>query len=187
MAIFNKENIKFAKSWIKNPKRMGTFLPLSSKVGKKMIHSMPKVSDNGLILEIGSGSGALTEFISSSNNADKIICVEIDEELCKILQKKFPKAIIHNKSASKFNEYIPNDILNNVEVIISSIPFMSVGKTITKEIITSCVDVLKSNNGVIIHVAYTPFVPFASYGMKKVFCKSVWGIPMTYIHCYKAI
>ena len=57
-----KETIKFAKSWVSNPSRMGTFLPLSPRVGKNLVSCLPTISEDSYILEIGSGTGSLTKF-----------------------------------------------------------------------------------------------------------------------------
>ncbi|QEK38572.1 class I SAM-dependent methyltransferase [Candidatus Cytomitobacter primus] len=188
MSIFSKENIKFAKRWIKNPSRMGTFLPLSPKVGKKLIDNMPEISDNGYILEIGSGSGALTKFLYQNEKINKrIICIEIDKELCNILHSKFPELSIINQSAAELERYIDHDLLNKVEIIVSSIPFLSINKSITNAIINSCVKIMNLNHGKMLHVSYTPFVRIKSsnYGMKKIFCKPIWGVPITYLNCYE--
>ncbi len=189
MSIFSRENIKFAKRWLAHPLRMGTFLPLPSKAGRELIKKIPQLSENGYILEIGSGSGSLTKFLYDDEKINKkIICMEIDSELCDVLDQKFPDVKIINANAAKFEKSIDGDLLKNVEVIVSSIPFLSLDRAVTKQIFESCSKVL-NNGAVMFHISYTPFIPVKheSYGMKKDFVKTLIGIPMTYLHCYKSI
>ncbi len=187
MSIFNRENLKFAQRWLSNPLRMGTFLPLPSKAGKELIKQMPKLSKDGYVLELGSGSGSLTRFLYEDKDIDKrIICLEIDSKLCEVLRSKFSGIEILNQSAADFEKNIDQSILSKVEVIVSSIPFLTLDQYVKKQIFQSCSSLL-NKGAVMFHVSYTPLIPVKcnQYNIKRDFIKTLISIPIIYLQCYK--
>ena len=71
----------------KHKKKYGqNFLTDQNSVLEKIME-VSKIEPHEEILEIGPGEGALTELLLEK--AKKVICVEIDTDLEKILRKKF--------------------------------------------------------------------------------------------------
>ena len=82
---------------------------LTDKNILKKIVDIGKIAKNDKILEIGPGSGNLTEYIINSN-PKSIVVVEKDVELIKILNNKFKNKIrIINDDVLKLNENFYND------------------------------------------------------------------------------
>ena len=82
---------------------------LTDKNILKKIVDTGKIAKNDKILEIGPGSGNLTEYIINSN-PKSIVVVEKDIELIKILNNKFKNKIrIINDDVLKLNENFYND------------------------------------------------------------------------------
>tara|TARA_B100000959_G_C14868513_1_gene577338 strand:+ start:183 stop:974 length:792 start_codon:yes stop_codon:yes gene_type:complete len=87
----------------------------------KKIASLDNIK-NQTILEIGPGSGNLTEFIIKKQ-PKKIILIEKDQRFCKLLREKFghQKGLeIHNKDIL---EYAFNEILLKDSIVFGNLPY----------------------------------------------------------------
>lgn len=98
----------------------------SKDIARKIVGSA-HLAQNDLVIEIGPGKGALTEFIL--NDCRKLVAVEIDSSLCRILQTKF-------SSQNNF-ELINMDFLNfklptESFKLVSNIPFHITTAILTK-------------------------------------------------------
>ena len=93
---------------------------LSDKNIIKAIVEVGNIKDNNLVLEIGPGTGNLTEFILKKN--PKIFFViEKDYNLVKLLYKKFNNKInIINKDVLNFEL---NDISNEKVIVYGNLPY----------------------------------------------------------------
>jgi len=84
---------------VKPNKKLGQNFLVDNNIALKVI-SESNISEDDVILEIGSGLGALTEELVKLHN--KIYSYEIDFKLFQYLTKKFPK----NKNLMLYNEDI---------------------------------------------------------------------------------
>ncbi len=95
-------------------KKWGQNFLIDPNISKKILRTLNSKS-NETILEIGPGKGALTSLI----NAKKIIAIEIDENLCKLLSKqKIPSLNIINDNFLKID-------LKNIKFdkIVGNLPY----------------------------------------------------------------
>lgn len=77
--IMKKYNIKANKS-------LGQNFLISQSVVEKIVESS-NISKNDLIIEVGPGLGTLTKYLLEK--AKKVICVELDKKMIKILEDRF--------------------------------------------------------------------------------------------------
>ena len=77
--ILKKYNIKANKS-------LGQNFLISQSVVETIVSSA-QIGENDLVIEIGPGLGTLTEFLLQK--AKKVICIELDKNMVKILNEKF--------------------------------------------------------------------------------------------------
>lgn len=87
------EETKFImkKYHIKANKSLGQNFLIDDKVVEKIINRS-NVNENDLVIEIGPGLGTLTKFLLEK--AKKVICVELDKKMIKILEDRFK--LYHN-------------------------------------------------------------------------------------------
>ncbi len=78
-----RKKILFLKKYLKNPQTVGSVIPSSEFLGKAIYKSVKELGQ-ATVIEIGAGTGALTQHISSLNP----VLVEIDKEFCALLKKK---------------------------------------------------------------------------------------------------
>jgi phosphatidylethanolamine/phosphatidyl-N-methylethanolamine N-methyltransferase len=84
---------------------MGSVAPSSESLATK-ISSVVKVQETAEIIELGAGTGAISEKILGMNP----VMVEIDEDLCNILIKRFPNKRIINKCAIEYLSQLTHEV-----------------------------------------------------------------------------
>ena len=85
----------------------------------RLIANSTKIKKNNEIIEIGPGTGNLTEFLLKKN-PKKFYIIEKDEELVNLLKNKFSgKLDIINEDILKFSK---KDLLNNESIIFGNLP-----------------------------------------------------------------
>jgi len=106
-------------------KKLGQNFLVNKNIALKVI-SESNISEDDVILEVGSGLGALTEELVKLHN--KIYSYEIDLKLFQYLTKKFSK----NKNLMLYNEDILKADLPPHNIVISNIPYSLTGAIIEK-------------------------------------------------------
>lgn len=138
--------LKFTKQYLLNLKCVGSIVPSSKYLAKKMIEGIPQ-EKYYKILEVGGGTGAITKFIINDlNKSNEIYVSELNPLFCDILEKKFEKKI--NIIKGDILEYKP--INREFDYIICSLPFNSLNFEITKKIYDHLFKLLKNNGNLII-------------------------------------
>jgi len=110
---------------VKPNKKLGQNFLVDKNIALKVI-SESNISEDDVILEIGSGLGALTEELVKLHN--KIYSYEIDFKLFQYLMKKFSK----NKNLMLYNEDILKADIPSHSIVISNIPYSITGAIIEK-------------------------------------------------------
>lgn len=100
MNIYEETKFIMKKYCITANKKLGQNFLISDEVVNKIIEEA-KINKNDLVIEIGPGLGTLTKPLLE--NAGKVICIELDNRMIKILEDRF-------KLYNNF-EIINNDVL----------------------------------------------------------------------------
>jgi phosphatidylethanolamine/phosphatidyl-N-methylethanolamine N-methyltransferase len=124
----------FLKHFLRNPKKVGAIVPLSKSVIKELLkHFYQRNRGNAWnILEVGAGTGNITqEILSQMDMDDSLDVVEIDQDCCRILDNRFSRdkrAKIHCLSVI---DWTPQ---KRYDVIISTLPMNSFSPDFVKKI-----------------------------------------------------
>lgn len=173
----------------KNPANVGAIWPSSMKLGMAMAQEVPQPSPQGLVLELGAGTGVITSaLLQSGLPASQLILIERSRRMVQHLKEQYPNVTILEGDAAE----VPNllgDKFQKIEAVISSLPLLSLPKTLSKAIIDALTAL---PNG-------TPFVQF-SYrahadhpsdnhpGLSLVKRKKVWlNVPPAWVSTYKIV
>ena len=87
----------FIKEFIKKPREIGSIIPSSRHLAKQMsnvVKTLPRVD----LLQIGAGTGIITQFLPKEN----LTVIEINESLATQLSNKFSEIKIINDCGVKF-------------------------------------------------------------------------------------
>jgi len=120
----------FLREWMVNPQRTGALTPSSPQLGAAMARWLPRDPES-FVLELGPGTGAVTDaLLKHGLREDRLIAIEHNPTLVKLLQKKFPRARIIAGDAWELDTLLAElpQPVKNVGAIISSLPLLNFPK-----------------------------------------------------------
>ncbi|SDT54171.1 Phospholipid N-methyltransferase [Paenibacillaceae bacterium GAS479] len=132
----------FFKKYMHDPKYMGSVVPSSRFLTKRMISAV-HWEQIQTVVELGSGTGALTREIAKRVAPQaQVVLFEKDEQMRESLQREFPKWTCR-ENALQLSDYLKTDGVNGVDCIFSCLPFYNFPSDMRLEMIRQCVDALK--------------------------------------------
>ncbi len=129
------ENLDFIMAFLENPLHVGAISPSSPHLANAMTKDL-NPNEQNTVLEIGVGTGAITKFIKRKlPNPRCYLGIELNQKFVEILRKKFPDLLITAGDARYATKIAQEANLGRVGYIISSLPFTSLPKNLSEEIL----------------------------------------------------
>lgn len=151
------EILSFIKQYIIKPRSVGAILPSSKYLANRMIEEID-FKCTRYIVEYGSGTGVFTEKIVERRKKDtKVLLFESNKEFYDLLKEKYkdePNIYIINDSAEYIGEYMGKYDIPWIDYIISGLPFASLPKVVSSNILKETQKYL-SEDGKFITFQYT--------------------------------
>lgn len=181
-----KDYKMFLWKFLKHPKKIGSIIPSSNSLTKKMLEDLPWNSlDN--IVELGAGTGVFTAYIAAHKKNDcKAIIIEQDNIMRTMLEKRHPD-LLFGSQAENLLSIIKEKKLSSIDCIICSLPFASLSCDLRNEILCNIKIALK-DGGRFIAFQYSPQMYYKfSNSFKEVSLNfELRNIPPAFVyHCYK--
>lgn len=130
----HKDNIIFLKIAVNNPRGMGAIAPSSKQLANEMVSHVLKENE-GMVVELGPGTGVITEaLLQSGVHPENIIVVEYSSALAALLRKRFPKIKVIEGTAEHLSSILSGE-KRKPNTILSSIPLRSLPLHISKTIL----------------------------------------------------
>ena len=152
-------NIKFLIQYIMHPRITGAILPSSKRLSRKMIKEI-NFDNCNCIIELGPGTGVFTEELLKRRDINtKVILIEYNREFYKLLKSKYDNienVYIINDSAENIDRYTKKYSIDNVEYIVSGLPFASLPNDMSEVILNKSKSIL-GYRGSFITFQYTKF------------------------------
>jgi phosphatidylethanolamine/phosphatidyl-N-methylethanolamine N-methyltransferase len=117
----------FLQEWFANPQRTGSVAPSSPQLGAAMAHWLP-ADPESFVLELGPGTGAVTEaLIKRGLREDRLVAIEHNPKLARLLREKFPRAPIITGDAWHLDDLLRSqrEPIESVGAVISSLPLLN--------------------------------------------------------------
>lgn len=136
-----------------NPFTVGAVCPSSKELACEITSciGLEKVSS---VAELGPGTGALTGMIlEKMSDNGKFFAVELNESVIEEFRKKFPKVTIYNESAVLLKKLALRENLENIDVIVSGLPWASFPSQLQDDLLDAILETLPSG-GVFTTFAY---------------------------------
>lgn len=122
------DELRFVKTFATSPLKMGTFTPSGRALAEAMVDHAT-VDQSGWTLEIGPGTGAVTEvLIDRGVPPERLVCVEYDPDFCRLLQKRFPRLQVIQGDALKLDEVLGRFAELRFSAVLSGIPLLNLPK-----------------------------------------------------------
>jgi len=148
-----QERIRFFRSFLANPRRVGAVLPTSRWAVQDML-DMANLSQARHVAELGAGTGAYTGEILKRLRPDaRFLAFEIDPDLAAVISERFndPRLQMINDSVENIEDYLDGA---KVDVAVSAIPFTSLPEDAKQNIFRAVAKVLASE-GVMVQIQYS--------------------------------
>jgi phospholipid N-methyltransferase len=128
----------FLKEFFKEKKTVGAISPSSKHLGKKMLENIDFTTSK-VVVELGPGTGVFTRMLTSKLDKDsKLIIFELHDAFYNNLSKEFlndDRVIIINDSAENIGQYLKKHDMEEVDVVISSLPLTNFNKKLVMGIL----------------------------------------------------
>lgn len=149
----------FLFEYIKNPRVIGAIAPSGKSLAEKMIDNID-FRNLKCVIEYGPGTGVFTEKILARVKSDTIVLlIEINKEFYNILKNQYghkKNVIIINDSAENIDKILNENGIENVDYIISGLPFASLPSNVSSNILMKTSKII-SDNGEFITFQYSTF------------------------------
>lgn len=159
------EQRRFMAAWLRNPVKIGAIAPSSKGLSKAMLTGLGYIPEDTAIIELGPGTGAVTEQLLTRLQPQQIISIERDAELAQQLNDRWPQLQVINASAEALALHIPKDIA--IAGIISSLPLLNFPTALRLAIVKACFSVCT------IEAAFIQFSYGASSPITQDICKDL--------------
>lgn len=152
-----KKKKYFLKEFFAAKKTVGAVSPSSKALGRLMLKNID-FSKAKAIAEYGPGTGVFTKMLLNKIQDDCILLVfELHEAFFKKLEKEYKdqeNVILINDSAENVSKYMKEYDIDELDVVLSSLPLTNFDNKLTSRILKRSHGALKSN-GIYIQFQYT--------------------------------
>ena len=146
------EHLRFFAKWLRRPFAIGAVAPSSRWLAAAMVDNLPELSPDEWVVELGGGTGAFTrEILRRGVCSKRLVVVERDPALVKVLRRKFPAVLIVNGDAAELAKLIARHDIGSVGAVISGLPLIGMPKWVQSKILSAVFQALP---------ACKPFIQF---------------------------
>jgi|RhiMethySRZTD1v2_1073278.scaffolds.fasta_scaffold01907_4 phosphatidylethanolamine/phosphatidyl-N-methylethanolamine N-methyltransferase len=156
--MFSESRLLF-KLWLKNPRKIGAVAVSSSELAAAMARQVPR--GPGWVVELGGGTGSVTKaLLKAGTPPEKLIVVERDPTLHKVLQERYPGVKVLLGDAGRLQSLLKREGIDHVKAIVSSLPLISMKRSLQDRITAQAFMVLQPG-APLIQFTYSLFSPIA--------------------------
>jgi len=140
-----KEALVFFREFIKHPGQLGSIIPSSGFLRRRILRAADLRSAN-VVIELGPGNGGTTRAILDAMAPDgRLLAIELNDGLVELVRQiDDPRLIVHHGDALELPQLLQQHGLAAPDVIVSGIPFsiisVEIGQQILASIYTALVD-----------------------------------------------
>lgn len=141
----------FFTELLKNPGAIGAVWPSSNALAFTMARQLPVVGE-GLIVEIGAGTGSVTKaLLESGIEPGRLLIVERSPAFVRHLRHRYPEIKIIQGDATQLHAIVPSNAV--VDAIVSSLPLRSLTTEEVSAVVGQWHRVLKTE-GIVVQFTY---------------------------------
>jgi phospholipid N-methyltransferase len=156
VALDMAERLRFLRAFIAHPRQVGAILPTSRWAVRDML-DMADVPGAGLVVELGAGTGVSTgEVLARLKPGGRIIALEIDPRLARILEERFPdpRLQVVCDSAEHIEKYLKGE---KADVVVCALPFTSLDAGLRRRLL-GLLPVTLAATGTAVVIQYSPLI-----------------------------
>lgn len=147
--------IEFFREGIRNLKTVGTITRSSKYLCKHMV-SHVDFAKARVLIELGAGDGVITKHILSKMHPDaRLLAFEVNSRFCDMLRSiDDERLIVVEDSAENLGDHLRKIHAEQVDYVLSAIPFVALPKEVGVKIVQECKKHLR-DRGLYIQIHYS--------------------------------
>lgn len=119
------DDSKFLKTWLESPLLTGAVMP-SGKFLAKVMASHVRPNQDGQVVEIGPGTGPVTEALLERGVAqERLVLVEFNPDFVDLLKRRFPRATVVQGDAYNLADTLCGKLSGPAAAVVSSLPLLT--------------------------------------------------------------
>ncbi len=150
----------FIAAWFRNPRQTGALWPSGQSLARAMARCVDP-GQQGPVVELGAGTGAITrELLAHGLSPQRLIAIEKDPALCRVLRLRFPEAIVLRGDVAELAALLVAAGAGRAGTLVSGLPLLGMprqGRRRVLEQIAACL----GPGGAFVQFTYSPFQPVA--------------------------
>ena len=119
------DEVRFLRSWIEKPLRMGAVMP-SGKVLARTMAQYVDVDSTAPVIELGPGTGAITNaLIEHGIDQKRLVLVEYNPGFCALLRDRYPQARVVQGDAYALRDSLGDVLDAPASAVVSGLPLVT--------------------------------------------------------------
>jgi len=119
------DEVRFLRSWIEKPLRMGAVMP-SGKVLARTMAQYVDVNSTAPVVELGPGTGAITTaLIEHGIDQKRLVLVEFNPGFCALLRDRYPQATVVQGDAYALRDSLGDVLSAPASAVVSGLPLVT--------------------------------------------------------------
>lgn len=115
----------FLRRWAANPLEMGSIVPSSPALGRRVAAAARRIAAGAPVVELGAGTGAITRALLDGGIAPaRLTVVEIVPEMVAVLAEAYPGVNVVCGDAWGLRSLLGGDLAGRVGVVVCGIPLV---------------------------------------------------------------
>ncbi len=131
----------FLKALLKSPLRVGAIAPSGERLALAMARLVPLRSELPVV-ELGGGTGAITETLLRRIPAERLIVLERDPDLARHLRRKFPTLTVIQGDARQLRHHLRALGIGRVGAVVSGLPMVAMPKRVQRDVLNAAFSVM---------------------------------------------
>jgi len=134
---------RFLREFLAQPMATGAIVPSSEALGKAIVRNL-NLTNAKAVVEYGPGTGAFTTYVLQSLDHDaRFIAIEINPRLADMFRIQHPEVQIFQDSVANAREICNEAGIDQVDCIVSGLPWASFQESMQVEFLDEMMRVLK--------------------------------------------
>lgn len=151
-----QEYLDFFAAWVRRPRQTASVVPSSRALAQLMVRGVD--GEGARVLELGGGTGAFTrEILATGLPAAKLEVVEINADLARGLERRFPGVDIIRHRAESISAHV-SGAPGEYQRIISGLPLLAINAETQAAILDEAFKLL-APDGVFVQFTYSAMSP----------------------------
>jgi phosphatidylethanolamine/phosphatidyl-N-methylethanolamine N-methyltransferase len=183
----SNHHLAFLRAFFRRPRAVGSLVPSSPFLERRMVQ-LAGAASAPLLVELGPGTGGTTRALLRAMREDaRLLAIELDPDFLPILRRiPDPRLSVHAGNARDMSAILAEHGLEAPEVVISGIPFSTMGDDNGRAVLQAIHEVLPTGGRFVAYQLRDRVQTLADpvFGPGRVELE-LWNIPPMRVYCWE--